>query len=39
VVLNLIGERADALTWLRLSMQVWFALALSRRPARHRRLG
>jgi len=28
VVLNLIGERADALTWLRLSMQAWFALAL-----------
>ena len=27
-VLRLIGERADALTWLRLSMQAWYALAL-----------
>ena len=28
LVLALIGERADALTWLRLSMQLWYALAL-----------
>lgn len=27
-VLRVIGERADALTWLRLSMQAWYALAL-----------
>lgn len=27
-VLRLIGERADALSWLRLSMQSWYALAL-----------
>ena len=27
-VLRAIGERADALTWLRLSMQAWYALAL-----------
>lgn len=28
LVLALIGERADAMTWLRLSMQLWYALAL-----------
>ena len=27
-VLRAIGERPDALTWLRLSMQVWYAVAL-----------
>lgn len=28
LVLRAIGERADALVWLRLSMQAWYALAL-----------